>query len=294
MLRGKWILFIAITALLFAGVFSCNMPTGQSSGTTGTLSVLLTDAPLPIDAVDATEVTIDSMVIREKVETGEEAGKPFITLTSEEQSFNLLDFRNGVAANVVEMEVPTGEYDLVRLYVGEASITYDGTEHNLFVPSGAQTGIKIFIEPAIQVEGGLTSELLLDFDVNRSFIVRGNPLTPSPIKGFNFKPVIRSSNLSTAGRVTGMVTDAETGDALEGIEVKAEQDTGIVASALTEADGSYTIIGLQAATYNTFSAVAAADYDSTAVEGVNVVAGNSTTVDFEMNPVETTAADASN
>ncbi len=286
LLRDKWILFITVTALILAGVFSCDMPTEEPSGSTGTLSVLLTDAPFPIDAVDAANVTIDSVVIREKVETGEEEGYPFITLTTEKQEFNLLDLQNGVAASLVDLEVPVGEYDLIRLYVGEASITYDGTEHNLFVPSGAQTGIKIFIDPEIQVEGGLTSELLLDFDVSRSFIVRGNPNSPAGIKGFNFKPVVRASNLSTAGRVTGVVTDAVTGDLLEGIEVKAEQDTGSVASALTQEDGSYTMIGLQAAAY-ILTAVAKADYDSTAIENVNIVAGNVTTVNFELDSLQT-------
>ena len=41
------------------------------------------------------------------------------------------------------------------------------------VPSGEQTGIKVFIDPGIHVEGGISAELLLDFDLSKSFVMRG-------------------------------------------------------------------------------------------------------------------------
>jgi hypothetical protein len=45
------------------------------------------------------------------------------------------------------MEIPTGTYDLVRLYVDEAGLKLKDSEeiHRVKVPSGSQTGIKIFL-----------------------------------------------------------------------------------------------------------------------------------------------------
>ena len=57
------------------------------------------------------------------------------------------------------------------------------------------------------VDGGLTSELLLDFDLSKSFVMRGNLDKPSGIIGFIFKPVIKAVNNTTAGRLEGLVTD---------------------------------------------------------------------------------------
>lgn len=143
LMNKQWKILVTITALLTVGIFSCHFPTEEPSGSDGTLSVLLTDAPLPIESVDAATVTIDSVVIRETENTGAEAGWPFVTLTRDQHTFNLLDLRDGMVEELAELEVPAGEYNLIRLYVSEASITYGGTTYDLFVPSGTQTGIKI-------------------------------------------------------------------------------------------------------------------------------------------------------
>lgn len=67
--------------------------------------------------------------------------------------------------------------------------------------------MKIFIDPSIDVVGGLTAELLLDFDVSQSFVIQGNPAFPADIKGFIFKPTIKAANLSISGRLAGTITD---------------------------------------------------------------------------------------
>jgi len=110
------------------------------------------------------------------------------------------------------------------VYVAEASIVLtDGQEFDLTIPSGAQTGIKIFINPPIEVEGGLTSEVLLDFDLSKSFEVQGDPNTPVGINGFHFTPVIRAANNTTSGRIIGSVLNTAS-IALENAQVWIEQD----------------------------------------------------------------------
>jgi len=261
-----------VTALYLIG---CSGSSETSSGM-GTLVVKLSDAPFPIDLVEEANVKIDKIEARKK----NSEGNPFITLSEDEHTYNLLDLQNGVTADLVEIDVPAGEYDLIRLYVSEAGIVLtDETPFDLTIPSGAQTGIKVFLDPPITVVGGLTSELLLDFDVSQSFVVQGNPDTPAGINGFHFKPVIRAANLSTAGQVTGIVKD-DLGP-LPGVLVSIDLDPD-PATAITDEIGEYTLVGIPQGTYTVNASMTG--YEPASVDNVQVVAGNVTEVDFDLMP----------
>jgi hypothetical protein len=249
----------------------------------GTLKIHLTDAPFPTDMVAEANITINKIDVR-KVNDDEEY--PFITLSEEVMSFNLLELTNGVSENLVDIELDTGVYDHVRLYVSEASVMLkDSTVYDLKVPSGAQSGIKIFIDPPVEVAGGLTSELILDFNVSKSFVVQGNPNTPAGIKGFIFKPVIKASNLTTAGRLAGMVTD--TSDVvIDGAEVPIWAADTIYTTTFTDTTGAYMFLGVDAGTYNV--AFAKEGYLGVAFEDIEITAGNLTTVDAQLTPEEAT------
>lgn len=250
---------------------------------TGTLVIKLTDAPFPIDMIDAASVNIVKVEIRKEGD-GVADGNPYIILTEEAREFNLLDLRNGITTDLIEMEVPAGSYDLIRLYVDQASLSVkDISEpYTLKVPSGAQTGIKIFIKPGLNVEGGLTSEVLLDFNIDKSFILQGNMDTPAGIKGFNFKPVIRAVNRSTAGSVEGLVIDANL-LAMENVSVWIGQDT-VLTSAFTDVDGYYSMLGIPAGLYNVSAATEG--FDTVTFENVQIVEGNLTIQNFQLSPEE--------
>jgi len=255
----------------------------------GNLVIKITDAPFPIDMIDAATVYITKVEIRKKSE-GEELGYPYITLVEELEEpleFNLLDLRNGISADLVDMEIDAGNYDLIRLYVDEASLAVSGGEtYNLKVPSGTQTGIKIFMEPDLHVAGGLTTDVLLDFDLERSFILKGNMNSPAGIKGFNFKPVIRAVNNTTAGTVEGMVMNSDT--ALENayvlMEQVVEQDTFEITSAFTDEEGYYAMPGIPAGLY-TLSATLEG-FDTVTFGGVELVEGNLTVQNFILTKLE--------
>jgi len=254
----------------------------------GNLVIKLTDAPFPIDMIDAATVSISKVEIR-KVCDCEEEGYPFITLAEFDPpvDFNLLELRNGVTADLVDMEIEPGNYDLIRLYVDNAGLKVkDGEDYHLKVPSGAQTGIKVFVEPDLHVAGGLTADVLLDFNVERSFILRGNMNSPAGIKGFNFKPVIRAVNNTTAGTVEGMVINSDT--ALENAYVLMEQivdqDTFEITSASTDENGYYAMPGIPAGLY-TLSATLT-DFDTVTVDGLEIEAGNLTVQDFILTKIE--------
>ncbi|UCH10678.1 MAG: DUF4382 domain-containing protein [Fidelibacterota bacterium] len=267
-------LTIMLSLVLALGFSACESTTDDDD--TGTLSVTMTDAPFPTDLVAEANVTITELEAREK--DVEDTHSPFLTLSDSTQTFNLLDLRNGVTTSLANLDVPVGTYDMFRLYVSAGEIILkDGTTYNLTVPSGAQTGIQLLVSPAIEVVGGLTADLLLDFDVEKSFVPKG-PRTD--LTGFNFKPVIRAVNASVVGSLAGRVTDAldvGLGDA----RVWVSQDTVFSTTYTDTTTGEYTILGLDPGSYTASATLEG--YDTLSVE-IEIVVGNETTRDFELTP----------
>lgn len=267
-------LIILLSVLAAVANFSCQK---LNDNGTGRLVIKITDAPFPFDEIESALVTIDRIELRKAGDCVPD-GNPFITVAEDIGEFNLIDLRNGVVELLADIEIPAGEYDLVRLYVGPANLTVKGGDvYSLKIPSGEQTGIKIFIKPSLVVEGGLTSELLLDFDLSRSFVMRGNLINPSESNGFIFKPVIRAVNNTSAGRIEGIVKD-EAGNVIEGVTIKINQEEEEIASALTSAEGFFAVIGLPAGNYSVTASKTG--FKSITEDEVKVSAGNRTIVNF--------------
>ena len=266
-----------IIPLFIIGLFIFNISCDKSStGNTdeGQLIVKFTDDPFPIEQVNQVDLKISKIELRSKDETEE---NPFLIIFEQDTIISFIDLRNGITADLPETDIPVGTYDLVRVYVDSASIgLMDGSLHQLKVPSGAQTGIKIFIKPEIQVQGGLTSELLLDFDISKSFTMQGNSKSKSGIKGFHFKPVIRACNLSTSGRIIGTVSDASS-TLLADAQIWLEQDS-VVATTYTNFDGYYAMLGILAGTYDIYCTKSG--YDTVSVPVIEVLPANLTQQDF--------------
>ncbi len=269
------IISIGLIGLLSISMFfNCDNSTG-SGDNTGRLAIQLTDDPFPAEFVEQANITINKIEIREK---GTEEN-PFITVSEETQNYNLLDLRNGVTETLTNIELTEGNYDLVRLYIEDAEVVLDNdTKYDLKIPSGAQTGLKLFIEPDITVEGGLTKELLIDVDVSKSFRVQGNADSPAGIRGFIFRPVLRVVNLSTAGRVVGTVADSED-NPIADASVWVEKDS-VISTTFSDSEGAFTLIGIPEGTY-TLGAYKA-DYDSTLINDIEVIAGNQTDQSIEL------------
>ena len=269
----------ALTLLFVAGCQ--DLDSVKDTDQQGHLIIKLTDAPFPIDMIDSAMVTITKIEMRKKSE-GEELGYPYITVLEEPVKFNLLELRNGITAELVDMEIEAGNYDLIRLYVEEASLTVkEGETYNMKVPSGSQTGIKMFMKPDLHVAGGLTTDVLLDFNVEKSFILKGNTKSPAGIKGFNFKPVIRAVNITTSGTIEGMVMNSDT--AIQAASVWIAQDT-VITSAFTDTVGYYAMPGIPAGLY-TLSATLDG-FDTVIFEGVEIIEGNLTVQDFTLTKLD--------
>ena len=248
-----------VTPLVLAG---CNDVGGTGDGTT--LTVVLTDAPAV--QFESAYVSIGTVSILPS-----DGGDPII-LTDAGGDFDLLELQDGVTVTLANVDIEPGFYHQLRMQVLSATVTLaDGYEFTdgsitmpLKVPSGAQSGIKIKLRPADGEEDGesgieITGEttLVVDFDVAQNFKIQGNPNTPAGLKGVLFTPSLRAVVFEGAGTISGTVRD-DAGNPIEGATVTATQQTASetgedetnAATAITAADGTYTIMFLLPATYD--------------------------------------------
>jgi len=283
--------------LLLGLMYGCNglFNNDDSAAKSGKIKISLTDAPFPSDLVEEVNVTIDMVRLKmageDETEDSELAetddGSEFITLEVDE-TFNLLALRNGVTVTLGELEIPAGKYSEVRLHVVEAKIKLVGVEGemDIKIPSGSSSGLKIKIKPFLVIDDAEAEsyELLLDFDVSRSFLVKGN-MKKGEIKGFMFKPVIRATNLASAGSLSGLVME----DGVEDSHLKnahvylisPEDVTDTIATGKTNKEGFYKIIGIPGGTYNV-TCEKDGYINVNDAEQVEIVVGEETIKDFVM------------
>lgn len=261
---------------------SMSIPEGK-----GKVNIYLTDAPFPIDLISKTYVTIDKVEIR-KQET-DSAGSEFIVLTEEPMEIDLLTLSNGVTELLASVDLEAGTYDKIRMHVTDSKVVMkDDTEFALKIPSGSSSGLKIKIEPALEIGSGQTADVLLDFDVSKSFVAKGN-MQNGHFNGFNFKPVVRCVMLGRAGRIEGTIIDTAN-VAVENASVKVwmphegmETDS-LITSSFSDEAGKYKIIGLLTGTY--YLTTEAEGFEADTVWNVGVTEGNSTVVDIQLTPVQ--------
>jgi len=234
----------------------------DSSGTSmGLLSVRLTDAPFPFSEVARVDVFVTRIEAKKSEPSDADAdasnSEGWTTIATPNVSYNLLDLANGVTTNLGEAMLPTGSYRGFRLVLDtdKSTITLkDGSMPDIHWPSAGQSGIKIKLNEPIELdEDG--SVMTLDFDVGRSFVMRGNTID----KGFNFRPVINAVAQDITGSVIGSVrASSTTGPAVVGATVEVltagslindADPAHIVSTAATDANGDFRIAFLLPGSY---------------------------------------------
>lgn len=288
------------TPLLFAALFlaACsdsssdsNGPPDGSSGQQGEIAVEVTDKPFAYDLVTSAIVRIDEVRVNQDAD-GDDG---FITLYSGKAlEFDLFDLTNGVTELLVRTDIPVGTYHQLRLHVvGGKLELIDGdvfsTElGNLQLTSTGTSGLKVFIDPPIEIVSEASSTLLLDFDLSKTFqaVPANEPLDASK---FLLKPVVHAVNLSLAGEVSGTVLrDDGTGN-LVPVEMASvylqpfgdPDPANSVASTASATDGSYRLIGVPPGTWDV---LAVKDADQGSASGVEVAVGNVTHADVVIGP----------
>jgi hypothetical protein len=145
--------------------------TFAACGSSGTLQLSLTDAPL--DGATEVNVTIASI---EAHQNGD-----WTTVLDEERSYNLLDLQGGVTADLGAADFPAGKITQIRLHLSDSTpptvVDAAGTQE-LTIPSGYQSGIKLV--GCFEVKDGETTDITLDFDAARSVQSGGGGLEMRP------------------------------------------------------------------------------------------------------------------
>jgi hypothetical protein len=266
--------FIGIAVfVILAGIFAGCQETDEAEAMrdiapgNGYLVIKLTDAPFPADLVAEANITIDRIQflattedddltdddLGEDIEdqgNNESSESKFVVEFEEPVTFNLLELSNGVTTILTENEIPAGYYNEIRLHIIESGIVLtDETRFDLKIPSGSSSGLKIKLHPSLHIEDNGFAEVLLDIDVSRSFIVRGN-LQKGKVNGFIFKPVVRAIiNAPTeSGEIAGKVSDTA-GAWLENALVTLKSGEEIITTALTNNEGFYAMIGIAPGEY---------------------------------------------
>lgn len=231
-----------LAVLAVATLAACDSPSATDRD--ARLHILLTDAPA--DYLESAEVEIG------RIEILPLGGGPAVVIVEDGGSYDLLQLQNGVTADLGAADIESGRYGQLRMIVESAELTLkdgyeftDGTtSRTLFVPSGAQSGIKINLTTAdgdsragVDIRPGETF-LVVDFDVSQNFVMQGDEA--SGIQGFLFTPLLRAVIQDVAGSIAGSVS-APDGVEVEGLQVTATRpgDEDPTATALVQADGTF-------------------------------------------------------
>ena len=190
---------IGLLALGLVVVAACNdaVPT---TGGGKTSQVLLTDAPFPFDQVKSVDVYIVSIDAATSFDTTTTID--WTTLVTPDRRFNLLDVQDGQTALLGETEVQATQFAAIRMTIRTdlSSITLaDGSPATVNWMGPATQTIHAAVEQPLSLTNGSDpANLIIDFDVGRSFIrlVSGD---------FQFLPWIRAVNEAATGTVKGAV-----------------------------------------------------------------------------------------
>ncbi|GAC1367234.1 MAG: DUF4382 domain-containing protein [Hymenobacter sp.] len=218
-------------ALALAG---CSKKSSDDASTgMSKFEVRLTDAPGDYKAVNLDVQQVQVHVGDDDAEEG------WQSLTLVRPGFyNIMEYSNGKSALLTSADFPAGKISQIRLILGpNNTLTLrDGCVVPLKTPSGQESGLKVKID-ALLVRN-VTYQLLLDFDVAKSIVARGNG-------EYNLKPVIRTLTTAVAGGIRGVVTPAGATPLVVATRTSSNESW----STSADASGGFLLRGLPAGTY---------------------------------------------
>lgn len=213
--------------LLCATVFATACDSSEEGN--ARIEVWLTDAPGDFDEVNVEVVGVE-------INSGEDEQNGWRSVETKAGVYNLLELTNGLDTLLGAVEIPAGRIAQIRLKLGSKNtLKIDDETYPLTTPSAQQSGLKLRLNETFTA--GVTYKILLDFDVARSIVSRGNG-------GYSLKPVIRSIAEATSGAIKGSVEPKEAHPAIYAI---ANQDT--VGTTFTDSTGQFLLRGIPAGSY---------------------------------------------
>lgn len=226
---------LAITFVAMIGMSGC--------GGGGTETLSSERGTVNVHMADGSDSGVTSMVIVvDKVQAN--VNGQWVVVQENDVTIDLLTLTQNsmlLASNAI----PVGHYKQVRLFVSSATVVDASGTHNVVIPSGAQTGIKVNLDFDVNAE--VVTDLLLDFNVCESLVRQGNGT-------YHLKPVIRGVIRALSGTIKGSASNGA--NVLLGVQVKAIYTAGTsypigteVNSTATLADGQFKIWALLPGTY---------------------------------------------
>jgi Domain of unknown function (DUF4382) len=230
---------LALGALLtLAG---CGKDNDKSSD--AKLRISLTDAPGDFRAVRLDVQRIELHLNDENDPNG------WQTLPFTAQSINVLEYVNGRLALLVDTDFDPGTPKEIRLVLGPNNTvtTRDGQTYLLKTPSGQSSGVKLKLQN-VNLVAGQTYQLLLDFDVAKSIVERGNGNgNGNQNERYLLKPVIRVVAQDLNGIIRGTVSPAAA--APQVLAIRSSITLPDTFSTMADASGAYQLWSLPAGTY---------------------------------------------
>jgi len=291
------------TLLILITVASCSDDNDTNNMATGNLTVKLSDAPMHYNQFSHANITIDHMDIRNSSN-----GNSFTMLTNNPMHSNLLELVNGKTETIANMDLPEGNYDMMRLYISSTemvmnngnSYSYNVAQHGYsgggMMGNGMMAnndgGIDIPLEHPLTIANGSHHQYLLDIDVDNSFVLEDavytgmGPGMMMTMTGFTFTPMMRFVNMETAGTIQGTV-HGDQGD-LAHVTISLMQDGNVYTSTHTDGNGHYALIGIPEGSYTIMAENEGYMMSSTGNEGnkgtMEMMSGMTLPVDFNMIP----------
>ncbi|MCU7493484.1 MAG: DUF4382 domain-containing protein [Ignavibacteria bacterium] len=251
---------LLFAAAIIAGCKNDDNSTTPQTGS-GQLKVYMTDAPAHYSSVN---IQVTRVEVHQGSDTSSSAGS-WLVVKDSTMNIDLVQLRNGVTALLGNAPLPAGQYSQIRLIIGPGSYVTDenGTRHDLTIPSGSQTGLKL--NNSFTLQDGVTYELTLDFDASKSIVVTGN-------NSYKLKPVIRVEANALTGTISGQVLPL---DAAVDVHTIAGQDT---ITTYPDAQGHFKLMALPEGTYTVHIAHSETGYKDVEQANVKVVKGQNTDI----------------
>ena len=188
------LMITASIALLLLALVGCgDDDTTAPEGVTGDghFTLKLIDSVGPYD-----EVNIE--VIQVSVHrAGEDSSSGWLVVSQDTLAVDLLDYTNGNFAVLADSVLAAGQYTQVRLLLTDNNtVVVDGESHELEIPSGSTSGLKL--NHPFTIEDGVTYSATLDFDAERSIHLTGN-------NRYKMSPVIRIVVDEVSGSIFGTI-----------------------------------------------------------------------------------------
>ena len=268
---------------------------GNDSGGTGTLTVSLTDSAGSYKAV---YITIEEIEVHIG---GNDNDKNWLTIPMDKDTINLCELTNGVFEKLGSLRLASGSYNQLRLHLTDMpednelnifselhpfanyAVLEDNSQHELKVPSGFQSGVKIV--KGFTISENETTEIILDFDAMRSVVEAGNS------GQWILKPTIKVGELTEYSKINGRVTNnadvgipnAYVSAQIFDADAQDEKDKVIIqAGTISDSEGYYSIF-VKPGIYNLVVYAGGKEF---AFEKVETVAGgileNSDITDFQL------------